>query len=1158
MESRNLITATDTQYSGRLLASLNEQRTNGIFCDVTVIVEDKKFKAHKNILSASSTYFHQLFSVAGQVVELSFVRAEIFAEILNYIYSSKIVGVRTDLLEELIRSGQSLGVRFIADLGVPLSQMKSMANVVKDNHIKALPADFDKKTVNLEKSPMEKPTKDVLAKDGDMRSVPIQAQRCITPGEEIKELKRKLSSRKRKGEDSEDDDVVFCSETLLSKPHVSKHIEATRQTSPQEKIPLSDQQMSVNNSISEQDPIIPKAKSPAPSNLPSKEVPLFQANSLSASEHIPCKMEAAAGNDHDLSSETMLPKSPVSNNPEIAQQRTKADIGKLSNQQVHVSSSPSAETLLVPKATSPNNLSLNVVVPCPTEPTPVKTSNQTDDDTGRLSPRNVPPKLSLSNNTEMIQEGTNPDKSSSQQISSENCIPAQTPSAIPPQKTGPDMLSLTGEQTSSNTSTSLQTPSILQKITNEDMVKVPSEQTNSNSNISAQTPSAPQQKTNPDMVKVQSEDTSSNISAQPPSIPQANTNPDIVKLSGDQTNSTNTISAQTASIPQQKTKPDMVTLSNEQISTNNSISDQSPSVPRQTTNLDMVKLSSEHTSSKNSISAQTPCVPRQTTNLDMVKLSSEQTSSKNSISAQTPCVPRQTTNLDMVKLSSEQTSSKNSISAQTPCVPKQTTNLDMVKLSSEQTSSKNSISAQTPSIPQQKTNPDVVKLSSQPISSSNSISTQMPSLPKAKPPNNLPLKAVKSPQVSSSVNKPGPNQTQASSTYFGPTQNHLPDDTTLINPPSSISTFAQNHLSQTINFLVQQLPSINTFVNKPVIINSSSWGTGPNVLSSPVNLQSKAEKAATAAAFDGPKLQNPQMPIFHKETTSKPEELTIRIAGVNSANNKDGSVGKEIGSQHIMDGKKIITLDTPSEIGGLSTGCKVYANIGEDTYDIVIPIKGDPDEDGEVELPRSVDGSPDSKRVKVKHEDHYELNVDGKVYYICLVCKRSYVSRTSLRRHYNVHSWEKKYPCHFCEKVFALAEYRTKHEVMHTGEKRYQCLTCGESFINHRVMSSHMKSAHNQDPSGDPKLYRLHPFKSLHTKQSSDISNAQPSSSAPVPNDGIGFKKEETPSEVPETVSPSKPMNWEDVFGQPGEQAIFKECTTHNSTEFEFVIPESY
>uniref|UniRef100_A0A3Q3GX41 BTB domain-containing protein n=1 Tax=Labrus bergylta TaxID=56723 RepID=A0A3Q3GX41_9LABR len=40
-----------------VLSKLNEQRSQGLFCDVTIVVEDVKFRAHKNILAACSGYF---------------------------------------------------------------------------------------------------------------------------------------------------------------------------------------------------------------------------------------------------------------------------------------------------------------------------------------------------------------------------------------------------------------------------------------------------------------------------------------------------------------------------------------------------------------------------------------------------------------------------------------------------------------------------------------------------------------------------------------------------------------------------------------------------------------------------------------------------------------------------------------------------------------------------------------------------------------------------------------------------------------------------------------------------------------------------------------------------------------------------------------------
>nr|XP_061797111.1 zinc finger and BTB domain-containing protein 38-like [Nerophis lumbriciformis] len=85
--------------------------------------------------------------------------------------------------------------------------------------------------------------------------------------------------------------------------------------------------------------------------------------------------------------------------------------------------------------------------------------------------------------------------------------------------------------------------------------------------------------------------------------------------------------------------------------------------------------------------------------------------------------------------------------------------------------------------------------------------------------------------------------------------------------------------------------------------------------------------------------------------------------------------------------------------------------------------------------------------------------------YPCSVCKRVYITLSSLKRHENVHSWHRAYPCHYCNKVFALAEYRTKHEIWHTGERRYQCIFCLETFMTYYILKNHQKSFHGIDPS---------------------------------------------------------------------------------------------
>lgn len=673
-----MISATDTQYSSVLLQSLNEQRDHGLFCDVTVIVEDQKFRAHRNILSASSTYFHQLFSVAGQVVELSFVRAEIFAEILNYIYSSKIISIRSDLLDELIKSGQQLGVKFIADLGVPLSEGKNMPSKVKDGASETSTSSPAQKDAETQVPAIRPESQEVM--DG----MPVITQSFSLRGIEYETTKITVSDS-----DDEDDDVIFCSEIVPPK-------ECTKETN-------------------------------------------------TATQNQPCPSPAGVSDQKSCGSGS----SP------------------------HLTSTTAGQKL---------------------------TSSAT-----QLSPNQT-------------------------QSSAESLVSA-TPQHL--------------------------TPNII--VLNKPLL---------NSSLGAS--------------------------------------------SSHQTHVTPTIN---------------LVEENQQPSNNGSLTE------------------------------------------------------------------GETTAVDDEEVVED--------------------DVDIIS-------------------------------SSSPASVSSSL-VQPPSVPKA-------------------------------------------------------------------------------------------------------------------ASTEGSGVQKKQVVAFSQEPFAKPGELKIKISDVLSGNNKEFSSG--VSSTHVAEGQKIITLDTATEIEGLSTGCKVYANIGEDTYDIVIPVKGDSEEREAKpdETPRTSDGdSSDRKRMKVKHDDHYELIVDGRVYYICMVCKRSYACLTSLRRHFNVHSWEKKYPCRYCDKVFPLAEYRTKHEIHHTGERRYQCLTCGKSFINYQITASHIRSVHSQDPSGDTKLYRLNPCRSLQIRQYAYITDR--SSSIPGINEGgivyrVGTGKDGTEGTTSDP--PAKQISWDDIFVPQGNEAIFKQNPSEGSTEFEFVIPESY
>ncbi|XP_053310755.1 zinc finger and BTB domain-containing protein 8A.2-like [Spea bombifrons] len=80
----------------RLLKQLDEQRRRDLFCDCHILVEGQMFKAHCNVLFASSGYFKMLLSQScrdmGQPITATFdaFSADTFIAILDFVYSGKL------------------------------------------------------------------------------------------------------------------------------------------------------------------------------------------------------------------------------------------------------------------------------------------------------------------------------------------------------------------------------------------------------------------------------------------------------------------------------------------------------------------------------------------------------------------------------------------------------------------------------------------------------------------------------------------------------------------------------------------------------------------------------------------------------------------------------------------------------------------------------------------------------------------------------------------------------------------------------------------------------------------------------------------------------------------------------------------------------------
>ncbi|XP_062368148.1 zinc finger and BTB domain-containing protein 4 [Cinclus cinclus] len=111
-----VVEVSDAGHCRALLLELNEQRLRGQFCDVTIIAEDTKFRAHKNVLAASSPFFKRALAQEptspspAQVLELPDVQAGVFSDVLNFIYNSRLAVPSPAAARALGAVGRRLGI----------------------------------------------------------------------------------------------------------------------------------------------------------------------------------------------------------------------------------------------------------------------------------------------------------------------------------------------------------------------------------------------------------------------------------------------------------------------------------------------------------------------------------------------------------------------------------------------------------------------------------------------------------------------------------------------------------------------------------------------------------------------------------------------------------------------------------------------------------------------------------------------------------------------------------------------------------------------------------------------------------------------------------------------------------------------------------------
>uniref|UniRef100_A0A1A8PLK0 BTB and CNC homology 1, basic leucine zipper transcription factor 1 n=1 Tax=Nothobranchius rachovii TaxID=451742 RepID=A0A1A8PLK0_9TELE len=97
----SVFTFQSAVHSSHVLQCLNDQRQQDILCDVTVVVEDRSFRAHCSLLASCSEYFHS--RVAGVtrnnpiIILPSEVTVEGFEPLLQFAYTSKLLFTKENI-----------------------------------------------------------------------------------------------------------------------------------------------------------------------------------------------------------------------------------------------------------------------------------------------------------------------------------------------------------------------------------------------------------------------------------------------------------------------------------------------------------------------------------------------------------------------------------------------------------------------------------------------------------------------------------------------------------------------------------------------------------------------------------------------------------------------------------------------------------------------------------------------------------------------------------------------------------------------------------------------------------------------------------------------------------------------------------------------------
>lgn len=154
-----------------ILSKFERLRKNNLLCDVTLVVEEVPFKAHKALLALSSNFFSVMFTsedVNRSTYNLAGMTAQMFSTVLEFIYNAQ-VSVEEGVTDRLLATAALMEV---SDLVKELTDLKRSAIGLTSEEAKKSNAEV----LHMSKRKRRRPSKSVSVTEPQVeRSAPCHS-----------------------------------------------------------------------------------------------------------------------------------------------------------------------------------------------------------------------------------------------------------------------------------------------------------------------------------------------------------------------------------------------------------------------------------------------------------------------------------------------------------------------------------------------------------------------------------------------------------------------------------------------------------------------------------------------------------------------------------------------------------------------------------------------------------------------------------------------------------------------------------------------------------------------------------------------------------------------------------------------------------------------